>query len=158
MTHRLVIALAAIAVAAAPSYAQQSCENLKSLTLPGVTVTLAVSVPAGEFTLPSGPTRKAPPKVPAFCRVAGVVTPEVKFELWMPVSWNKKLLGIGQGGFAGSIAFDAMVGPLQDGYATSSTDTGHSADRDDMSWALGHMERVVDFAHRGVHVMTEADK
>jgi feruloyl esterase len=51
-----------------------------------------------------------------------------------------------------------MVGPLQDGYATSSTDTGHQADRDDMSWALGHLERVVDFAHRGVHVMTEADK
>ena len=28
----------------------------------------------------------------------------------------------------------------------------------DGTWALGHYERIVDFADRGVHVMAEADK
>jgi hypothetical protein len=96
--NRFVFAFAVAALAAMPSNAQQACEKLKGLTLPGVTITLAASVPAGQFTLPSGPTRNAPPKVPAFCRVAGVVTPEVKFELWMPAAWNKKLLGSAKAG------------------------------------------------------------
>ena len=50
-----------------------------------------------------------------------------------------------------------MLDPLRRGYATSSTDTGHVADNDG-HWAQGHMERVIDFAHRSVHVTTEADK
>ena len=58
----------------------------------------------------------------------------------------------------GAISFAAMVTPLQLGYATSSTDTGHSASQNDGSWALGHYDRVVDFADRAVHVMTIADK
>jgi feruloyl esterase len=149
---RIALAFATITLAAA----QQPCENLKTLALPNVTITLAASVPAGPFTLPTANGR--PVNVPAFCRVAGVVAPEVKFELWMPAQWNKKFLAVGNGGLAGSISFVAMAGPLQQGYATSSTDTGHSAGTNDGSWALGHFERVVDFADRAVHVMAEADK
>ncbi len=76
----------------------------------------------------------------------------------MPAQWNKKLLAVGNGGLAGSISFAAMTGPLPQGYATSSTDTGHSAGTNDGSWALGHFERVVDFADRAIHVMAAADK
>jgi len=91
--------------------------------------------------------------------VAATVGAEVKFELWLPTAWNKKLLGVGNGGLAGTITYAAMVKPLQQGYATSSTDTGHSSmNTNDGSWALGHFERVVDFADRGVHQMAEADK
>ena len=98
-------------------------------------------------------------QVPAFCRVAATVGAEVNFELWMPAQWNRKLLGVGNGGLAGTIVYAAMVKPLQQGYATSSTDTGHTgANTNDGSWAPGHFERVVDFADRGVHEMAEADK
>jgi feruloyl esterase len=52
-----------------------------------------------------------------------------------------------------------MVNPLGRGYAVSSTDTGHAGlDTNDGSWALGHYQRVVDFADRAIHVMTQADK
>jgi len=137
-----------------PVFAQQPCERLSSLNLPGVTITLAQAVPAGSFTPPAA---RAAVNVPAFCRVAGTVTPEVHFEIWMPSAWNKKLLTAGNGGLAGTINYTAMLDPLRRGYAASSTDTGHVADND-AHWAQGHMQRVIDFAHRAVHVTTQADK
>src|SRR5512142_1116114 len=145
------ILLAALAL---PAFAQQPCERLTSLSLPGVTITLAETVAAGAFTPPAA---RAAMNVPAFCRVAGTIAPEVHFELWMPAAWNRKLLTAGNGGLAGTINYTAMLEPLRRGYASSSTDTGHVADTDG-HWAQGHMERVIDFAHRSVHVTTQADK
>jgi feruloyl esterase len=51
-----------------------------------------------------------------------------------------------------------MVKPLQQGYATSSTDTGHQGGGTDGTWALGNYERIVNFADRSTHLMAEADK
>ncbi len=130
----------------------QQCENLTKLALPNVTITKATSESAGKHEI--GRTNF---NAPAFCRVEGVIKPEVKFEIWMPAQWNKKLLTVGNGGLAGSISYAAMIAPIQKGYAASSTDTGHTADTDG-HWAAGHMERVIDFAHRAVHVTTQADK
>src|SRR5580704_11790158 len=159
MRHRPVFAFAAMALAASFGHAQQACENLKSLALTGVTITSAVSVPAGSFTLPSAGARTNTVQVPAFCRVAGVVKPEVKFEIWLPGQWNRKLMAVGNGGLAGTIGYAAMVSPLKLGYAASSTDTGHeSATTNEGAWALGHYERIVDFADRAIHVMAGADK
>ena len=80
-------------------------------------------------------------------------------ELWMPAKWNQKLLSVGNGGLAGSISYAPMVKPLQQGYATSSTETGHQgASTTDGEWALGNYERIVNFADRGTHMMAEADK
>jgi feruloyl esterase len=77
----------------------------------------------------------------------------------MPERWNRKLLAVGHGGLAGTIAFAAMSRPLERGYATSSTDTGHQAtSTNDGTWALGHYERIVNFADRATHLMAEADK
>ena len=140
-------------VLALPAAAQQTCERLSSLTLPGITITLAERVAAGSFTPPAARAVT----VPAFCRVAGTITPEVHFELWLPAAWNRKLLTAGNGGLAGTINYNAMLEPLRRGYASSSTDTGHVADTD-AHWAQGHMERVIDFAHRAVRVTTQADK
>jgi feruloyl esterase len=155
MRDRLLLMFIGAVLAASPAAAQQSCESLTKLTLPGVTISRADPVAAGKFTPPSENT---PADVPAFCRVAGSVWPDVKFEIWLPAQWNHKLLAVGNGGLAGSINFRQMVEPLERGYATSSTDTGHEGRGNDASWALGHMERVIDFAHRAVHVMAQADK
>jgi feruloyl esterase len=151
--------LAALSLAAIPSFAQQPCESVKSLAVAGLTIASATSVPAGSFTLPGARTRNGGGvEVPDFCRVEGVIAPEVRFELWMPAKWNRKFVVVGNGGLAGSITYAAMVAPLRQGYATSSTDTGHQGGSNDGSWALGHFERVVDFAHRSIHALAETDK
>ena len=155
MFRRIVLALAALG-SVAPVFGQQPCERLMSASLRGITITSAAMVPMGQFVLPGGGVRTATVQAPEFCRVAATVGMEIKFELWMPIRWNNKLLAVGNGGLAGSISYAAMVKPLQMGYATSSTDTGHIGGG--ATWALGHFERIVDLANRGIHLMAQADK
>jgi feruloyl esterase len=156
---RPFLLLAAVSATAFPALAQQPCEQLAGLKLPGITITSAASVSAGPFSIQGTQTRLFSADVPAFCRVLAVVPPEVQFEIWMPAQWNRKLLAVGNGGLAGTISYGAMLRPLLRGYATSSTNTGHvGATTNDGTWALGHYERIVDFADRGIHVMAEADK
>src|SRR5439155_105962 len=95
--------------------------------------------------------------LPAFCRVAATLTPtsdsEIKVEVWLPASgWNGKLQAVGNGGWAGSISYPAMGEALRRGYATSSTDTGHSGGN--ARFALGHPEKLIDYAWRSEHEMT----
>jgi hypothetical protein len=148
---------------AAPAFGSVSaatCEGLAELKLPNTTITAAQSVAPGAFAPPTGSA--APYKeLPAFCRVAAVIKPtddsEIKFEVWLPsANWNGKFHGIGNGGFAGSISYTGLAGALARGYATASTDTGHTGA--DASWALGHPEKVVDYGYRAIHEMTEKAK
>jgi feruloyl esterase len=135
-----------------------SCESLQALALADTTILSATFVPAGPFTPPSAagaPAGQAPKPipVPAACRVVGRVKPAVNFEAWMPASnWNGKFQAVGGGGFAGVIGYAPMAAALNRGYATASTDTGHSTPGG--SWALGHPELVTDFAYRAIHEMT----
>src|SRR5579871_5717733 len=147
----------ALVIAALPLAAQQPCENLAKLALPNTTITMATSVSAGSFAVPGGRAGAAPASVPAFCRVAATIAPDIKFELWMPANWNRKFMAVGNGGLAGTIRYESLLDPLRRGYATSNTDTGHAADNDG-HWAQGHMQRVFDYAFRAVHAMTQADK
>jgi feruloyl esterase len=155
-----VFALTAILCPAAASAV--TCESLSSLKLPDTTITLAQTVAAGAFTVPAGGVTRSPispQNMPAFCRVAATLRPskdsDIKIEVWLPVGgWNGKFQGVGNGGWTGSIAYPALVTALQKGYATASTDTGHSGTGVDASFALGHPEKVVDFGYRAVHEMT----
>ena len=72
------------------------------------------------------------------------------------MGWNGKYQGVGNGGFAGSISYPAMADALRRGYATSSTDTGHSTAG--AAFALGHPEKLIDFGYRSIHEMTLAAK
>jgi feruloyl esterase len=101
--------------------------------------------------------------LPAFCRVAGVLRPspdsEIHFELWLPEnSWNGRFLGVGNGGFAGSIGYRQLADSLRRGFATAASDAGHQAEGEDASWAVGHKEKVKDFGWRAVHVTAERAK
>ncbi len=134
-----------------------SCENLATLKLDKTEITTAQSVPAGPFTVQGfGPP--APVKLPAFCRVVGHIHPsadsDITFELWLPAKWNGRLEAEGNGGLAGMIVTQAMVGALWGGYATVATDTGHQGNPASGDWALGHPEKVVDFGYRAIHEMT----
>src|SRR5712692_5482216 len=146
------------------------CESLKSLALPGTVITAAELVPAGPYAVPSpaggagrgGPVPAPPPlTLPARCRVAVVLKPssdsEIELEVWLPSeTWNGKFEAVGNGGWAGTISFAAMASALQEGYATASTDTGHKGGN--ATFAIGHPEKVIDFAYRAVHEMTVTSK
>ena len=87
------------------------------------------------------------------CKVAGVIGPEIHFELLLPEKWNGKFVMGGGGGFAGGITnwAQGVLGALQRGYATVGTDTGHQAQAQDASWALNNFERLENFGHQAVH-------
>ena len=79
----------------------------------------------------------------------------INMELWMPTeNWNGKFMGVGNGGFAGSIQgrTNEMPQELRLGYATAGTDTGHQDPGGD--WAIGHPEKMIDFGYRSTHEMT----
>jgi feruloyl esterase len=165
MTRRFV---AALALAATPlltgamtpaAAAGTACANLAALTIPSVTIKSATAVIAGPFAPPGSQTAMT---LPAFCRIEATARPtsdsDIKFEVWIPPveAWNGKFEGVGNGGYQGSISYAAMATALRRGYATASTDTGHTGD--DMKFGQGHPEKLIDYGHRAVHVMTESAK
>jgi len=156
-----VLALLAPAQAR-PVAAPASCESLASLRLTNATVTSAGEVAAGAFTPPTAvPGRGVAPAVartisalPPFCRVVITSRPtadsDIKIEVWLPASgWNGKFQAVGNGGWAGNISYPAMAAAVARGYASASTDTGHSTPG--ASFGVGHPEKVADFAHRSLH-------
>src|SRR2546428_10879396 len=119
--------LGAAAAAATP------CENLVSVRLADTTITSAVVVPEGPA--PARGRGSAPPaNIPAHCRVHMVLKPTpdslINMELWLPTqNWNGKFMGVGNGGFAGSIQGlnNDMPQALRLGYATAGKETGPPA-------------------------------
>jgi len=151
---------AVLAASAALSYAQSSCDRLKSLSLsdatfsPSATFSVVETVPAGPFHQTGRGGGGASLMLPAYCRVAATLKPsadsDIKMEVWMPAeNWNGKIEVVGNGGWAGVISYPAMAQALKDGYATASTDTGHEGGNG--MFALGHPEKIVDFGYRAVH-------
>ncbi|HYR88279.1 MAG TPA: tannase/feruloyl esterase family alpha/beta hydrolase [Terriglobia bacterium] len=135
------------------------CEGLKSLQLPGTTIKVAELVPEGVYTPPpgGGPQQPQPVQLAAHCRVNAILKPssdsEIEIEVWLPSeNWNGKFQAVGNGGWAGVISYAAMANAVNEGYATASTDTGHKGGN--ALFAIGHPEKVVDFAYRAVHEMT----
>jgi hypothetical protein len=97
----------------------------------------------------------------AALQVDGVIGKEIRFALWLPETWNGKFVMGGQGGFAGAVESHAMVmGALDTGYAVAGTDTGHVGPGGvtDGQWALGNLERIVNWGHAAVHRVTETAK
>jgi hypothetical protein len=138
--------------------APATCESLAQFKVDHGEINSAQSVPAGPLTV-TGFTGTRTVNVPAFCRVSATLRPtpdsDIKIEVWLPASdWNRKLEAVGNGGLAGTIVEEAMVGALWSGYATAGTDTGHKGGPATGEWALGHPEKIVDFGWRAIHLMT----
>jgi feruloyl esterase len=94
---------------------------------------------------------EVPAPVP-HCKVDGVIGTETNFELLLPQAWNGKFVMGGGGGFVGTVQNTAlMFGPLQAGYATVGTDTGHAGHPLRADWAHNNLERLVSFGHQAVH-------
>ena len=131
------------------------CAGLAALRLPGAAVLSAEFHEAAAF---KGADGKPVANQIAFCRVVGRATPssdsDIRFEVWLPAAaWNGRLWGVGNGDFAGSISQRALNIRMADGYAAVGTDTGHrTTDAADTRWAIGHLQQVVDFGHRAIHL------
>ena len=157
----IVLLFCAASLAAPPSFAARPCGSLNSVVLPNTTITLAAPVPAGQFTPPDG----AATTVIAFCRVSGVSRPtsdsEIKFEVWMPDAWNGRFDQGGNGGYGRgfNVPGGFMIGALNRGYAVAGTDMGHARTVGyDVSWAIGHPEKLKDWAFRANHVTAQNAK
>ncbi|MGC1457006.1 MAG: tannase/feruloyl esterase family alpha/beta hydrolase [Steroidobacteraceae bacterium] len=146
--------LAAVAAAWSAGAHAGGCESLAGGSTPRLEIILAQTVAAGSFTPPDGAT--ALQQLPKFCRVVVRLKPtpesDIGAEIWLPAKWNTKLLAIGNGGWGGGLDFVSMAAALRRGYATSATDDGHTSRGG--SFALGHPEKLVDFAYRAEHEAT----
>lgn len=150
-----------VILAIAPAGYSVPCDTLQNLIISNTTITLAQSVPPGGFTPQGGRGADAFKKLPAFCRVAATLKPtsdsDIKIEVWLPeAGWNGKLESVGNGAWAGTIGYPAMATALAGGYASASTDTGHTGNNP--NFITGHPEKVNDFGYRAVHEMTVAAK
>jgi feruloyl esterase len=129
---------------------RKACESLSGFKGEGVISVSARVVPATADT-------------PQHCRVTGVITPEVAFEVSLPDRWNRRFYMTGNGGLAG----DALDGPtnadrtagLSNGFVHARTNTGHDSRKEPSgSFILSNPQKAIDYAYRAVHVTAETAK
>ena len=143
--------------------AAASCESLSSLALPNTSITSAQMVPAGGFSLPGTGSAAVQQfsQLPAFCRVAATLTPtsdsDIKIEVWLPA----------RRGTASSRPSATAAGRERSAMARwpprcRRATRRHRRTRDTSvalrSFALGHPEKVIDFAYRAVHELAVKSK
>ncbi len=150
----LALAAACTGLAADPDTslpAAERCSALANLELIDLRITSAEHIPLGD-------------RGAEHCVVTGVIETEINFELLLPSEWNGRFMMGGGGGYVGTVQNQAQTlfahggTPLERGYATVGTDTGHVGGGIEASWALDHPERQENFGHRAVHLTAEAAK
>jgi feruloyl esterase len=147
-------ALTTLAAASDPTTGL-ACGQLTTVRIPDVRVVRTTEiVPDPEWLAPL-PTEtdrfRAPVRAP-FCRVEGTIEDEIGFELWLPdgKAWNGRLLGAGNGGFAGFFRYETLARGINRGFASVSTDTGHKIT--EVNWSIAHPRRLENLGHRGQHL------
>jgi feruloyl esterase len=132
-----------------------ACEALKAASFDHTTIVSATMTPADTAA-----------STPAFCEVTATISPVSGSKIGgvyrLPENWNGKMVGLGGGGWAGSVLLARAMPGLKKGYATAQTDAGHpipttAADvwRPD-KW--GTPETFADFQYRAIHEMTTVAK
>src|SRR5579862_2022499 len=129
----------------------KSCEMLGKFTSPDIVQITPEAVPASE-------------SAPSYCRVTGLLSPEIAFEVSLPAKWNGRFYMIGNGGFAG----DALDNPgrvtqrneaLRLGFAFAQTNTGHDSRKEPgATFVMSNPQKAVDYAYRAVHLTAETSK
>ncbi|MBM3515305.1 MAG: tannase/feruloyl esterase family alpha/beta hydrolase [Alphaproteobacteria bacterium] len=158
MLRLLLIAAVLAAGWIAPASAQDMTARCKAMA------GLNAAAEARLVTLKDGPTKiiaasvvAAAGDLPEYCKVEGVVAPNIGFELRLPTTaWNGKFLHSGCGGYCGFIGFDRAHPALARGYAVVASDMGHRG----QTWlfAYNNIQGEIDFGFRATHVVTVAAK
>ena len=80
----------------------------------------------------------------------------IRSALWLPISWNGELLGLGNGGYGGTLC-DEYWRYVTDGFAVCETDMGTSrmVSGEDDRFSI---ETLKDYGWRSTHIMTVAAK
>lgn len=164
-------ALVLIATAAQPAHAQafadlksalvdyskadleprQACEALGKFKSKDIAQIAAMAIPAADTT-------------PAQCRVTGLLSPEIAFEVSLPAKWNGRFYMIGNGGHAGEALDDPgrvaqRNEALRLGFAFAQTNTGHDARKEPgASFVLSNPQKAIDYAYRAVHLTAKTTK
>lgn len=145
---------------AVPAFGER-CTHLAQLKLANAAITRAETVRGGAFIEPSGDLIA---DLPTFCRVAVTSKPssdsEIRIEVWMPEEgWNGSIEGTGNGGFAGSIVYNALAAGLRLRFAVANTDMGMATPPGaDASIFAARPERWADWGYRSTHEMTVVAK
>ncbi len=99
---------------------------------------------------------------PRQCRIRGLVSPNVGFEMALPErgAWNGKLLALGCGGFCGDLdqVYNVCTEVARRGYACVINDLGHRGTPFQGVWAYQNLAAKIDFGYRATHVSTVAAK
>lgn len=159
-----LIALCMGALVPGLAHAASECRDLVGLALgPHATVKSAQAIDNGVFRVPDASHAATTYSgLPPFCRVWGVSTPvpgsEIGFEVWLPRAqdWSHRLHMVGNGAYSSRIYYAQMVARIRAGDVAVGTDTGHQGS--ELTFAIDHPERIVDFAHRAVHESVQAAK
>jgi feruloyl esterase len=153
------VAMAVLLTSAVTTSAAQAdnarCEAMKTASFEHTTIVSTATTPAD-----------AAASAPAFCEITATISPvpgsTIGVVYRLPEKWNGKMLGLGGGGWAGSVQLARAMPGLRSGYATAQTDAGHPipATPADMwrpdKW--GTPETFVDFQYRAIHEMTRVAK
>jgi len=145
----LLAALPALAVASAPC----TPGTFQALGMQNTSVLLVESLAPGTYPQPVGTIDTAICRVRAVFDQRAVGTDVLGdfFEVWLPsATWNGKYQGAGNGGLAGTITYSDMRAAISRGYATSSTDTGHSSNAASNSW-WRDTQAIKDYGYRAIH-------
>jgi feruloyl esterase len=156
----------AMALAAAPAAAQgTSAWSTWSSTALADSVQLKSKSPCAsvvsqtgyEFSVTTAAVAPVPGNSQEYCRVQGLIQPDIQFEVGLPAVWNGRLYMFGNGGFAGE-ALDAPARVLQmqnavsRGFVVAQTNTGHEAALEPGATFAASRQKFLDYAYRAVHV------
>jgi len=162
---RIVVFAVSILCAAAPAGAQAFADSKSALvdysksdTSPRKTCDVLAKFKAKEIVEIHAVAMAAANGVPAHCRVTGMLSPEIAFEVSLPEKWNGRFYMIGNGGHAGENLEDAgrvsqRNTALQLGFAFAQTNTGHDSRKEPGgSFVMSNPQKAIDYAYRAVHL------
>lgn len=150
-----LLAFFAPAADGASGSAQDKCAALAGTHGDVIVHRATAIVPDREYSFETTSFYRPVPIAVPFCRVEGAIEGNIGFEVWLPETWNGRLLGAGVGGDAGVLNYTDMSLRLAQGFASVSADSGHRADQD--HWMLDAKART-DYEHRAVHISAVAAK
>jgi feruloyl esterase len=121
------------------------CEAMSQFKAKDIVQIGAALVPAGNAA-------------PEYCRVTGLLDPEIAFEVSLPTKWNGRFYMIGNGGHAGESLEDPSRTSQRDaalklGFAVAQTNTGHDSRKEPgATFVLSNPQKAIDYAYRAVHL------
>jgi hypothetical protein len=124
---------------------RKSCETLEHYKSEEIVQIHAGTVPAEGQT-------------PSYCKLTGMLKPEIAFEVSLPARWNGRFYMTGNGGHAGeSLADPSRTSlrsrALQMGFAYAQTNAGHDARKEPgASFVMSNPQKAIDYAYRAVHL------